>query len=53
MLFSWRNVNQDMFYSLKSTGSLTGLGEKADAVPDFSLMETWHSAADEQLQGEK
>lgn len=36
----WKNGNQGMFYSIKSTGSLTGLGEKADVVPDFSLMET-------------
>lgn len=47
--FSWRKGNQDTFYSRKSTGSLTGLGEKADVVPDFSLMETWHSTAHEQL----
>lgn len=49
----WRNGNQGTFYSMKSTGSLTRLGDKADAVPDFGLMETWRSTADEQLQGAK
>ena len=48
-----RNGNQCVFYSMKSTDSLAGLGVKADAVPDLSLMETWHSTADEQLLGEK
>lgn len=34
------NGTPGMFYSSKSTGSPTGLGGRADVVPDCSFMDT-------------